>query len=187
MSEQERNFQQEADFLAGILEHKEIPLDFRNYIADLVLEIADNVSLYTPEVLRVAWPLIRQQKGLGEDALFTAMVMAFRAFADGETDRLLDEINQREMEKRRRRAAEAAEDDVTKDAETELPRQSTAELAGHLSAVLKHPDTPARLEHAIGRELAAMLDSCDPDTPDMIKRTLKTYKKQKAEEKGGKR
>ena len=61
----------------------------------------------------------------------------------------------------------------------------TQALAAHLSVVLKHPDTPARLEHAIGVELAAMLNSLDHDTPDMIERVLEAYKKQESEKEGG--
>jgi hypothetical protein len=76
------DYQREADFLAGLLEHPDIPSDFDDYIADVVCEIAGNVSLFTPEVLRVAWPLIRRQQGNEGEGVFSAIKMALKTFAD---------------------------------------------------------------------------------------------------------
>ncbi len=93
MAEQENKFQHEADFLAAILEHDGVSQDMRGYISDMVLEFQGEVSLYTPAVLRVAWPLIRQQARASGDALWQSIRVALRTFADEETDQLLDEIS----------------------------------------------------------------------------------------------
>ncbi len=138
MAEQEKDFQHEADLLAAILEHDGVPQDVCNYISDMVLEFQGEVSLYTPAVLRVVWPLIRQQEHTSGDALWQSVVIAIRAFADEETDRLLSEINE---------ATRAAE----RQAEG---RNSRAELAGHLAAVLAHPATPAPLYEVIANQLS---------------------------------
>ena len=161
MSEQERNFQQEADFLAGILEHKEIPLDFRNYIADLVLEIADNVSLYTPEVLRVAWPLIRRQEGMGSRELFISMVMALRKLGGEETDRILDEIDKKEREDRQAAAA-AAERGCT------LMAQKKRELLTQRARAII--DDPSRYDADTRHAVRNALEGESPDLAEYVRR-----------------
>ena len=88
MAKQEKNYQHEADFLAALLEHNNTPQEMRDYISDLVLDLQGEVSLYTPAVLRVAWPLIRQQEHTSGAALWWPIVGALRAFADEETDQI---------------------------------------------------------------------------------------------------
>ena len=138
MAEQEKDFQHEADFLAALLEHDATPEEMRDYISDLVLEFQGGVSLYTPAVLRVVWPLIRRQEHASGEAFWRSIVIALRAFADEGTDQLLDEISN---------ATRAAE------GQAEGP-DGPAELAAHLSAVLKHPETPAPLYEAIANEIS---------------------------------
>ena len=94
MAEQEKNFQHEADFLAAVLEHDGIPRDMRDYITSVVMDSAGRVSLYTPAVLRVAWPLIRQQEHTSGEGLWWAIIGALRTFAAKETDQLLSEIHE---------------------------------------------------------------------------------------------
>ena len=138
MAEQEKDFQHEADLLAALLEHDDVPPDMCDYISNLVLELQGAVSLYTPAVLRVTWPLIRRQEHASGDALWQSVVIALRAFADEETDQLLDEISE-----------------ATREAERQAKgRNSPAELAGHLAAVLAHPATPAELYTAIANQLS---------------------------------
>jgi hypothetical protein len=181
MAEQEKDFQHEADFLAAVLEHKDMPIDLTDYISDSVLEIAGGVALYTPDVLRVAWPLIRQQEGMGSPELFALMVMAIRAMADEETDQILDEIAKANREER----AAAAEDDEPGDDEPELSGRivDTAELAVYISRVLRHPDTPRSLYEVMVDELATMECHDNCRTPSMIKLTLDAFKQRDADEK----
>ena len=173
MAEQEKDFQHEADFLAAILEHDEIPQEMREYISELVLEIQGKVSLYTPAVLRVAWPLIRQQREASGQALWWAIVGALRAFADEETDQLLDEIN---------KATRASEERIE-------GQHSLADLAGHLSAVLTHPETPPELYDAIANEISAWsndyLDAVSKTAPYIESCLL--YQRREREEKGGRK
>ncbi len=51
------------------------------------------------------------------------------------------------------------------------PQNTRAELAEHLSAVLRHPETPVNLFNAIADELTELLEY-DWRTPDMIQRAL---------------
>jgi hypothetical protein len=172
MAEQEKDFQHEADFLAALLEHDDTPEDMRDYISNLVLELQGEVSLYTPAVLRVAWPLIRQQEHTSGDALWRAIVIALRAFADEETDHLLSEISNAT------RAAERQAKD----------RNSPAELAGHLAAVLAHPETPAALYNAIVNELGAWSsDYCNAvsDTVPYIESCLLHHQREQQEQTEG--
>lgn len=138
MTEQEKDFQHEADFLATLLEHDGVPQGMRGYISDMVLEFQGEVSLDTPAVLRVVWPLIRQQEHTSSDALWRSVVIALRSFADEDADRLLSGINE-----------------ATRAAERQAEGQnSPAELAAHLAAVLTHPATPAELYTAIANQLS---------------------------------
>jgi hypothetical protein len=59
------------------------------------------------------------------------------------------------------------------------------DLAGLISAVLKHPDTPADLYSAMRQELARLTETGDVNEhPDVIAVALAVHK---AEEKGGAR
>lgn len=86
------DYQYEADFLAGLLEHPDIPSDYDDYIADLVCEMASRTALFTPEVLRVAWPLIRREEGNGGEGVFSAIKLALRKFADEETQSAMNAV-----------------------------------------------------------------------------------------------
>jgi hypothetical protein len=52
---------------------------------------------------------------------------------------------------------------------------SSEEIAYHVSAILKHPDTPVRLYNAIATETTEMAEAVDFETPDMVARTLDAY------------
>ncbi|MBA3716117.1 MAG: hypothetical protein H0W76_27315 [Pyrinomonadaceae bacterium] len=92
----EARYMSEADFLARALAHPEVPIDFTAYVAGVIIDIQDDVSLWTPEVLRVAWPLIRQQPGNGGAGLFVAVTEAFKTFADDDTRKLLGKLRWRD-------------------------------------------------------------------------------------------
>ncbi len=62
------------------------------------------------------------------------------------------------------------------------PRTPQQALAAHLSAVLKHPDTPSALYNAMLDEFATMEGCVDCHTPDMIQQTLEAFKKHEAAE-----
>ena len=173
MLKQEKDFQHEADFLAAVLERDDIPKDMRDYITGVVMDSAGRVSLYTPAVLRVAWPLIRRQQHASGDAFWQAIVIALRAFADEETDQLLSEIN---------KATRASEE------QTE-GRNSLTELAGHLAAVLAHPETPAALHSAIANEIStwssAYLDAVSKTDPYIAACLLYHRRAQREQTEGG--
>ena len=82
----------EADFLARVLADPEVPVDFTDYLANVIIDIQGDVSLWTPEVLRVAWPLIRRQPGNGGAGLWIAIAEAFKTFADDDTRELLRKL-----------------------------------------------------------------------------------------------
>ncbi|MEJ7713735.1 MAG: hypothetical protein WKF84_28785 [Pyrinomonadaceae bacterium] len=84
--------QREADFLASLLEHPDLPSDFDSYIRDLVCELASRTAICTPAVLRVAWPLIRREPGNEGAGVFRALAMALNTFADEEAQRVMDEV-----------------------------------------------------------------------------------------------
>ncbi len=46
--------QRDAEFLAAMLDHGEMPAEVCDYITDVVLEMACTVNICTPEVLRAA-------------------------------------------------------------------------------------------------------------------------------------
>ena len=172
MTEQEKDFQHEADLLAALLEHDDVPPDMCDYISNLVLELQGEVSLYTPAVLRVTWPLIRRQEHASGDALWASIMVALRAFADEETDQLLDEISE-----------------ATREAERQAKgRNSPAELAGHLAAVLTHPETPAALYEAIANQITAWSsDYCNAvsDTVPYIESCLLYHQREQQEQTEG--
>ena len=87
------DYQREADFLAGLLEHPDMPSDFDRYISDLVCEMASRTSLFTPAVLRVAWPLIRREPGNEGEGVFSAIKMALKTFADEEANKAMNAVS----------------------------------------------------------------------------------------------
>ncbi len=87
------DYQREADFLATLLEHPDVPAEFEEYISDLVLELTSKTTLFTPAVLRVAWPLIRRESGNEGDGVWDALKIALRAFADEEANQVMDEVS----------------------------------------------------------------------------------------------
>jgi hypothetical protein len=168
MAKQEKDFQHEADLLAALLEHDDVPPEMCDYISNLVQEFQGGVSLHTPAVLRVTWPLIRQQEHASGDALWQSVVIALRAFADEETDQLLDEISE-----------------ATREAERQAKgRNSPAELAAHISAVLTHPETPAPLYEAIANQLSTWSNaycSAVSDTVPYIESCLLYHQREQTE------
>ena len=97
-----KDYQHEANYLAAILECPELS-DVHDFVTDLVLEIAGHVQLFTPEVLRVAWPLIREREVPG-DKYFRTISMAIRAILDDEGEETLGQViaNLHEREGKRR-------------------------------------------------------------------------------------
>ncbi len=85
----DEGYRAEADFLARVLAHPDVPIDFTDYLAGVIIEIQGDVALWTPEVLRVAWPLIRNQPGNDGAGLWGAISEAFKTFGDDETRKLL--------------------------------------------------------------------------------------------------
>ncbi len=92
-------YRSEADFLSRVLSHPDVPIDFTGYLAGVIIDIQGDVSLWTPEVLRVAWPLIRKQPGNGGAGLFVAITEAFKTFGDDETRELLGKLRWRDEKK----------------------------------------------------------------------------------------
>lgn len=70
-----------GQLLASILEHKDTSSTVCDYIADVVYEMAGGVTLATPEILRVAWPLIAAERELTGSEMMPFM-MAIRAMLD---------------------------------------------------------------------------------------------------------
>jgi hypothetical protein len=64
-------------------------------------------------------------------------------------------------------------------------RNSPAELAAHLAAVMAHPETPVTLHNTIADELNSMVGAVNFYTADMIERMLESFKKQESEDEGG--
>ncbi len=81
-----------AEFFAAILEHEEMPGEVSEYITDVVLELAGDVSLFTPEVLRVAWPLIMAQYEYTDAALMMPLWIAIRELAGDDGNEVIDAI-----------------------------------------------------------------------------------------------
>jgi hypothetical protein len=58
----------------------------------------------------------------------------------------------------------------------QISKESAAEIAAHLSAVLNHPETPSDLYNAIGEEVCAMSNDLTTrdyaDSPEYIKMVL---------------
>ena len=160
MAEQDDRFQYEADFLAAILEHDDTPQPVVDYIADLVLELTNDVTLFTPEVLRVAWPLIRQQEGMGNRELFISMAMALRKLGGEETDRILDEIDKKEREDRQ--AAAAAERGCT------LMAQKKRELLTQRARAII--DDPSRYDEDTRHAVRNALKGNAPDLAEYVRR-----------------
>jgi hypothetical protein len=59
------------------------------------------------------------------------------------------------------------------------------DLAGHISAVMKHAETPTELFNAIGEVLTDMSNHIDYHTPEMIAKTFKASADAQAKQKGG--
>ncbi len=55
-------------------------------------------------------------------------------------------------------------------------QDAAAEIAGHISAILNNPATPACLYNALAVELTSMSSDIDYHTVDMIERTLVAFK-----------
>ena len=161
MAEQDDGFQYEADFLAAILEHDDTPQPVVDYIADLVLEITNDIQLYTPEVLRVAWPLIRRQEGMGSRELFISMVMALRKLGGEETDRILDEIDKKEREDRQAAAA-AAERGCTL-----MAQKKRGILTQRARAII---DDPSRYDADTRHAVRNALEGNAPDLAEYVRR-----------------
>ena len=186
MAEQVKNFQHEADFLAAILEHDNTPKDMRDYISEVVLSSAGRVALYTPAVLRVAWPLIRRQESASGDALWWAIIGALRAFANEETDQILDEVSEATRVRKKDCGTEAATEGDDKGQHS--GQHSLAELAGHLAAVLTHPETPPELYEAIANEINRFSsDYCQAvsETVPYIESCLRYHQREQREQPEG--
>ena len=66
-------------------------------------------------------------------------------------------------------------------------KQSRAELARLLSAVIKHPLLPVDLYNRMGDCLADMTSEIDHDTPEMIEKALAAYDARETKPKEGRR
>jgi hypothetical protein len=85
--------QRDAEFLAAILDHEEMPAEVSEYIMGVVLELAGNVNICTPEVLRVAWPLIMAQYEYTDAALMMPLWIAIRELAGDDGNEVIDAIS----------------------------------------------------------------------------------------------
>ncbi len=85
--------QRDAEFLAAILSHEEMPAEVCDYITDVILELSRNVNICTPEVLRVAWPLIMAQYEYTDAALMMPLWIAIRALAGDDGNEVIDAIS----------------------------------------------------------------------------------------------
>jgi hypothetical protein len=83
----------DAEYLAAILEHEDVPGDVRDFITDVIFEMAGKINLHTPEVLRVAWPLIMAQYEHTDATITFPFFMAIAALAGEDWNAVLDEIN----------------------------------------------------------------------------------------------
>jgi hypothetical protein len=90
--------------LAAILEHEETPAEVCDYITDVVFELAGEINLHTPEVLRAAWPLIMAQYEHTDATIMQPFFMAIRALAGEDGNEVISAINKtlRENEARGR-------------------------------------------------------------------------------------
>ncbi len=84
--------QRDAEFLAAILSHEEMPAEVCDYITDVILELSRNVNICTPEVLRVAWPLIMAQYEYTDAALMMPLWIAIRELAGDDGNEVIDAI-----------------------------------------------------------------------------------------------
>jgi len=94
--------QRDAEFLAAILDHEDMPAEVCDYITDVILELACTVNICTPEVLRAAWPLIMSQYEYTDAALMQPLWIAIRALAGDDGNEVMDAISKelREEEER---------------------------------------------------------------------------------------
>ncbi len=155
-------YKAEADFLSRVLAHPDVPIDYTNYLAGVIIDIQGDVTLTTPEVFRVAWPLIRQQSGNDGNALWVAISEAFRTFGDDETQELVEKLR---LDAGKRTGVKTA---------------APSDLAELISTVLRHPETPASVRESI---LQGMCQYPSDDTaPEHIRLVLEGHRA----EKGGK-
>jgi hypothetical protein len=103
----------DGEYLAAILEHDETPAEVCDYITDVVFELAGEVNLHTPEVLRVAWPLIMAQYEHTDATIMQPLFMAIRALAGEDGNEVISAINKtlRENEARGRVPASTQADE----------------------------------------------------------------------------
>jgi hypothetical protein len=92
MIRRERNDKADAEILAAILDSDDVTQEVCDYIADVVHELAGDINLATPEVLRVAWPLIMAQYDHTNAAIMQPLFMALRAIPDDETREAIERI-----------------------------------------------------------------------------------------------
>jgi hypothetical protein len=85
MIKQQRDDKFDAEVLAAILESDDVPQEVCDYIADVIYELAGDVNLATPEVLRVAWPLIIAQYDYTDARMMQPLFIAIKAIPDDET------------------------------------------------------------------------------------------------------
>ncbi len=104
--------QRDAEFLAAILDHEDMPAEVSEYIMGVVCKLACTVSICTPEVLRVAWPIIMAQYEYTDAALMQPLFIAIRDLAGDDGNDLIDAINKelREEEEREHVPAHLADE-----------------------------------------------------------------------------
>lgn len=157
--EREINHQRDAEFLAAVLSHEKMPEEITNYITDVVLELAGNVNTCTPEVLRVAWPLIMAQYEHTDATIMQPLFMAIRALSPDEaTEALLWKLGGKGQGE-----AKAKESVGEKTA-------APSDLAQLISTVLRHPETPEGIREGILQSMTQY--SYDDTAPEHIRLIL---------------
>ncbi len=181
--EREINHQRDAEFLAAVLQHEKMPEEITNYIADVVLEMTGDVNICTPEVLRVAWPLIMAQYEHTDATMMMPLFMAISALSpDKDTEALLWKLGGKTA-----KSAESASfvkdtaaktkqspRTVSQDVQTAAP----SDLAELISTVLRHTDTPASVREGILQGMCQY--SYDDTAPEHIRLILEGRRAQKA-------
>ena len=162
----DETLQEHADIIADLIEDEETPAILYDILTDFVLELSaqTDISLMHPTVIRAVLPeMLRSAEKAGISVTHGHWERARRA-------RVITESNEA--------------DNDTSDGEA----HSSDDLAGHLAAVMSHPETPDAIRESLMtgmnesfQEVSGEVDA----SRQYIKDSLEALRRRESEGKGG--